>query len=337
MKKVTMSDIAALTGFSIKTVSRVINNSPDVKPETRRLILAAIEENNFSVNIMAKALKTKITKTIILFIDKHGGSYWNAWHSLIMMNIITDFKQRGYKVIISPSSGKGVIDDDTDGFVLLKSGLADGAVLFDNLSEDIRIKYLRSNNIPFVILGQDFDNKDTCSIDLDNYHVGELGAEHLYEHGYDRISFLLGSDEFNVNHNRVDGFTKICEEKGIDYHIEYCVTDLEKTYKAAKKHIEKFDINAFFISGDEKVPAVYKAIYETGKTVPQDIGVLGIDNLPMGNYMLPTLSTISQNVDRFARNVVNSLIETIQSQKSKPKGMLIKPLLIERNSTNRKI
>lgn len=335
MKKVTMSDIARQTGFSIKTVSRVINNSPDVKPETRRTILAAIEENNFSVNIMAKALKTKITKTIILFIDKHGGSYWNAWHSLIMMNIITDFKQRGYKVIISPSSGKGVIDDDTDGFILLKSGLADGAVLFDNLPKDIRIQYLRNNDIPFVILGQDFDNKDTCSIDLDNYHVGEIGAEHLCEKGYKKISFLLGSDEFNVNHNRVDGFKKICEEKGIDYHIEYRITNLESTYKAAKKHIKKYDIDAFFISGDEKVPAVYKAIQEAGKTVPTDIGVLGIDNLPVGNYLLPTLSTISQNVDKFARNVVNSLIETIQSQKNKPTGLLIKPLLVRRGSTDR--
>jgi DNA-binding LacI/PurR family transcriptional regulator len=330
-----MSDIAKITGFSIKTVSRVINNSTDVKPETRRKILASIEEHNFSVNIMAKALKTKVTKTIILFIDKHGGSYWNAWHSLIMMNIITDFKQRGYKVIISPSSGKGVIDDDTDGFLLLKSGLADGAVLFDNLTGDVRIKYLRTNNIPFVILGQDFDNKDTCSIDLDNYHVGEIGAGHLFDKGYNNISFFLGSSEFNVNHNRVEGFENLCKEKGLAYRVEYCVTDLEITYNKAKSHIKKYNTNAFFISGDEKILAVYKAIYEAGKTIPQDIGVLGIDNLPMGNYMLPTLSTIDQNVEKFAKNVVNSLIEAIQSNKRIPQGMLIKPILVERGSTDR--
>ena len=333
MKKVTMSDIAERTGFSIKTVSRVINNSPDVKPSTRRKILDAIEETNFSVNLMAKALKSQATKTVILFIDRHGGSYWNAWHSLIIMNIITDFKARGYKVILSPSSGHGVIDDDTDGFILLKSGIADGAVLFDNLKGDIRIKYLRENNIPFVILGKDFDFKDTCYVDLDNFHVGEIGAQHLIEHRYRRISFFLGNREFYVNKSRVDGFTKICDTNNVFYHIEYAVNNLQDAYDFTKIHLEKNKSDAFFVSGDEKITAVYKAIKEAGKKIPDDVGVLGIDNLPQSEYLDPSLSSIDQNVERFAQTVVNSLIETMHSEKRTPKGVLIKPVLEVRDST----
>lgn len=333
MKKVTMSDIANITGFSIKTVSRVINNSPEVKPETRRKILEAIEEKNFSVNIMAKALKTKQTKTVILFIDRHGGSYWNAWHSLIIMNIISNFKTRGYKVILSPSSAQGVIDDDTDGFILLKSGIADGAVLFDNLKGDIRIKYLRENHIPFVILGKDFDYKDTCYVDLDNYHVGEIGAHHLIDSGYDTISFFLGNREFYVNKSRVEGFKRICEEKKISYQIEFSVNSLEDAYNATIEHLKKYGSISFFVSGDEKITAVYKAIQDSGKKIPQEIGVLGIDNLPQSKFLNPPLSSIDQNVDKFAQIVVNSLIQTMQSEKSIPKGVLIKPVLKQREST----
>jgi len=333
VKKVTMSDLAKKTGFSIKTVSRVINNSPEVKPATRRKILDAIEETNFSVNLMAKALKSQQTKTVILFIDKHGGSYWNAWHSLIIMNIITDFKARGYKVILSPSSAQGVIDDDTDGFILLKSGIADGAVLFDNLKGDIRIRYLRENNIPFVILGKDFDYKDTCYVDLDNFHVGEIGAQHLIQKGYGQISFFLGNKEFYVNKSRVEGFKKVCQSKGVDYHIEYAVNSLQDAYEATRKHLQKNHSDAFFVSGDEKITAVYKAIKEMGKTIPVDVGVLGIDNLPQSQYLDPSLSSIDQNVERFAQTVVNSLIETMHSEKRTPKGVLIKPVLQIRDST----
>ncbi|MEA1883490.1 MAG: LacI family DNA-binding transcriptional regulator [Thermotogota bacterium] len=333
MKKVTMSDIAKKTGFSIKTVSRVINNSPEVKPATKRKILDAIEETNFSVNLMAKALKNQQTKTVILFIDRHGGSYWNAWHSLIILNIITDFKVRGYKVILSPSSAQGVIDDDTDGFILLKGGIADGAVLFDNLKGDIRIKYLRENNIPFVILGKDFDYKDTCYVDLDNFHVGEIGARHLIERGYKCISFFLGNQEFYVNKSRVDGFKKICATHDIKFHIEYAVNNLQDAYDYTKIHLQKFQSDAFFVSGDEKITAAYKGIKEAKKKIPEEVGVLGIDNLPQSQYLDPSLSSIDQNVERFAQTVVNSLIETMHSEKRTPKGILIKPVLEVRDST----
>jgi len=330
-----MNDIATMTGFSIKTVSRVINNSPNVRPETRRTILKAIEESHFSINLMARGLKTNSTQTIILFVDKHGGNYWNAWHSIIIMEIISDFKQRGYKIILSPSSGKGIIGDETDGFVLLKSGMADGAVLFDNVRDDIRIRYLRENRIPFVIAGQDLDNNDTSFVDLDNQRVGRLGAEHLIDNGYSNITFLLGGDTFYVNKNRARGFEEVCRNEGVDYAIKFDSTSLEETYRAAKTTLMERETDAFFVSGDEKVPAVYKAINEKGKKIPGDIGVLGIDNIPQSHFLSPGLSSIDQNIPKFARKMVNYLVELIHAKEKKVMGEFIKPELIMRESTNK--
>ncbi len=333
MKKVTISDIAKLTGYSIKTVSRVINNSPEVKEETRRIIMNAIQQNNFSVNIMAKALKTKQTRTIILFIDRHGGSYWNAWHSYIIKEIIVKFKTRGYKIIISPSSGEGVIDDETDGFILLKSGIADGAILFDNLRNDIRIEYLRNSNIPFVILGKDLDHNDTSFVDLDNYSVGFSGAGYLIDKGHKSLTLLLGFRDFNVNQERSKGFIDCCEKNNVKQKIYFNIDSVEKAYQISKDILANKDHpDAFFISGDEKAPGIYKAVFEAGFSIPSDIAVLGVDNLPSSKFMHPSLSSIDQDVLKFSSEAVNLLIEKIQSENKTNKSIIINPKLIVRES-----
>ena len=233
MKKVTLSDIAKESGFSIKTVSRVINEEPNVKEETRRKIKKIILDKNYSVNIMAKALKSKITKTIIVFIDKHAGGYWNAWHSLIMKDLILKFKERGFKVIFSPSSGKDAIEDETDGFELLKSGIADGALIFDNMTNDIRIKYLKANSIPFVIVGKDLDGQNTSYVDLDNFMVGFKGAKYLIEKKCERILFFLGYEIFTVDQERSRGFKEACRNSNVEFKVIFNIDKIEKLYEVS--------------------------------------------------------------------------------------------------------
>jgi len=335
MKKVTLSYIAKESGFSIKTVSRVINEEPNVKEETRRKIKKIIVDKNYSVNIMAKALKSKTTKTIIVFIDKHSGGYWNAWHSLIMKDLILKFKERGFKVIFSPSSGKDAIEDETDGFELLKSGIADGALIFDNMANDIRIKYLKANNIPFVIVGKDLDGQNTSYVDLDNYMAGFKGAKYLIDKKCERILFFLGYEVFTVDQERARGFKEACKNSNVEFKIIFNIDRIEKLYEISKKIIGEFNPDGIFVSGDEKVLALYKSINELSKRIPQDIMVLGIDNLPQSRFLYPSLSSVDQNVDQFSSKLVNLLIEMIHKKSIKIKRILINPKIIERESTLR--
>jgi LacI family transcriptional regulator len=335
MKKVTLSDIARETGFSIKTVSRVINEEPNVKEETRRIIKEVITKKDYSVNIMAKALKSKTTKTIIVFIDKHSGGYWNAWHSLIMKDLILKFKERGFKVIFSPSSGKDAIEDETDGFELLKSGIADGALIFDNMTNDIRIKYLMSNGIPFVIVGKDLDSQNTSYVDLDNYMAGFKGANYLIGKKCERILFFLGYEVFTVDQERARGFKNACEKANVDYKIVFNIDKIDKLYSVSKEIINEFNPDGIFVSGDEKAIALYKSINELKKKIPEDIMVLGIDNLPQSRFLYPSLSSVDQNVDQFSSKLVNLLIEMLYKKNVKAKRILIDPKIIERESTLR--
>ncbi|AKI97716.1 LacI family DNA-binding transcriptional regulator [Kosmotoga pacifica] len=332
MKKVTITDIAKLTGYSIKTVSRVINNAPNVKEETRRKILQVIEEHNYSVNLLAKALRNSETRTVILFIDRRKGKYWNEWHDLMLKSIMVKLKDRGYKVILSPSSGEETISNDTDGFHLLKSGLADGAIMFDVISKDCRVKYLRANNIPFIIIGKDMDFTDTSFVDLDNYLVGFIGAEYLINKGYKNIVFFLGPKVFNVNRDRAQGFEEACKKHGVTHSVFYGISTIKGIYEKTHELLSRATVDAFFISGDEKALGAYRAIREKGLKIPEDVAVLGIDNLPSSEYMYPPLTSIDQNVEKFSDQAVNLLIEMMHSKEKTPKRIILTPRIVERQS-----
>ncbi len=214
-----MQNIADICGVSIKTVSRVLNNSPKVKPETRERILKVIQEEGYQVNLLARGLKQMRTNTIIVFIDKHQEKYWGVWHSQMLQFLFREAKLKGYKIVVSPSSAIGHLDDETDGFHLLSSKMADGAIILDNSDEDIRLDFLNKNSIPYVLVGQSKD-KDVCWVDLDNFNTGAQGCEYLIQKGYRKIAFLLGQEQFQVNKLRAEGFIEVAEKNGIDYKVE---------------------------------------------------------------------------------------------------------------------
>jgi LacI family transcriptional regulator len=327
-----MKDIAKLAGVSIKTVSRVVNNNSEVKLETRDKVLDIIRKENYQVNILAKGLRDQNTRTIMIFIDKHKGGYWNAWHTEIMQNIMSYAKEIGYKIVISSSSAYGFIDDDTDGFLLLKHGLADGAVIFDNKKDDVRIEYLRKNKLPYVIIGKVLESNYNY-VDLNNEKAGYMGLMHLKEKGYKDIKFLLSNEEFIVNQERANGFKKACLESKINCDIIFGILNIELAYKKTIELIEVGNLDAIFISGDERAFGVYKAIKERNLRIPEDIAVLSIDNIKYSNYITPPLTTISQEIDIFSKEVVDMLVDIIKSKNNRVKSKMIEPKIIIRKST----
>lgn len=172
MKTQTIKDVARLAGVSIRTVSRVINDDPNVKAETRERILKVVAETGFKANLLAKSLERKKTNTLIAFVDQHRGRFWGAFHNKILHEMMKEAHRLGYRMVISSSSADSYEDNENDGFYLLKHGMADGAVMFDMIENDRRVEYLREKQIPFVILGKDLDHFDTSYVDLDNVAAG---------------------------------------------------------------------------------------------------------------------------------------------------------------------
>lgn len=335
VKKLSMKDIAKLSGVSIKTVSRVLNHSDQVRQETKEKVLKVIREQGYQPNIIAKSLKEKKTNTIMIFIDRHKGDYWGIWHTRMLNAIMRKAKSMGYKVVISPSNAQMHLEDETDGFSLLASGLADGAVIFDNVRNDVRIDFLNKHEIPYVVVGKNVDNKESKYVDLDNYEAGFMGGKYLIEKGYRPICFLVGREEYIVNQERVRGFKDAAKELNMDdVHIIYDVNNMKNGYEVVKEQHGNNNFGAYFVSGDERAIGVYRAIHEMGLQMPEDIAVLGIDNIPLCDYLFPSLSSINQPIEDFSFYIMDILVKQIEPHTDSSEEKVILPFeLIEREST----
>ncbi len=333
MKQITMKDIAELCHVSTKTVSRVINNSSDVKPETRERIIKAMQECNYQANLLARGLKNKKTNTVLVFIDKHKEKYWGQWHSKMLFHLFKKAKQKGFKIIVSPSSATGHISDDTDGFHLLASRMADGAIILDNAENDIRLDFFNKHKIPYVLIGQTEDSQSNW-VDLDNYNVGSMGCKYLVDKGHEKIAFMLGQDQFHVNQIRANGFVEIAKKRGVDYRIDFNVDSIDTVYQKTLEVCGQNKYDALFISGSERAIGAYRALNELNLRIPQDVAVLGIDNIALCEYLYPSMSVIDQNCDILAINIIDMLYDLINDIKSNHKRqLLVQNKIIEREST----
>lgn len=332
MRKITIKDVAEKSGTSIRTVSRVINNHPNVKRETREKVQAVIDELGFKVNLVARSLKEQKTNQIVVFIDQRSGKYWGAYHHEIFHELHRLAKNSGYRMVISASSPESFEEDDNDGFHLVKHGLCDAAVIFDSTVDDKRVTYLKQSGIPFVLIGKSHRDYDVSYVDVNNFYIGYSGARHLFSKGYKAFSLFLGNEKSIINQERAKGFRAFCQEQQLSNDVYFGLTDFQAVYEKTLAAMQEQEIDAVFISGDERALAVYRAAMERGLSIGREFGVLGIDNLQMSEYMYPPLTSIAPPKREIAEAVLRLLIEQMTDKAYVAQQIVITPYLVERQS-----
>ena len=332
MGNVTIVDIANACGVSIKSVSRVLNNSPNVSAGMREKVMNTIKEQGYQVNILARGLKGSRTNIIVVFAERHHEEHLSIWHTIMLKHLFTYAKKRSMKIVLSPSSSERFEEDETDGFYLIASGIADGAILLENILQDPRVDYFESHNIPYVVFGEP-ENPDVPSVSLDNYDVGYQGGRYLAEKNLNKIALFIGEKKFLSTQNRVKGFEAAMKEQKTDYHIFTGLDTVKKAYNKAKEVLDTHEVNAFFVSGDERALGVYRAIYEKGLAIPKDIAVLGIDNITLGEYYYPPISTVEQDFEKLAKCCIDYVIDRISNGEDENKSFKFPCKVIEREST----
>lgn len=331
--KVTITDVAKACGVSIKTVSRVINDAENVSEKTRNLVNRTIDELGYKTNILARGLKGNNTGVIMVITDRHEEEHLASWHMLMLRYLFMYARKNDMKVIVSPSSASSYTSDDTDGYCLLEQGMVDGVIFLEHVPNDPRCKDLKDKGIPFVLYGE-ADDDTVWSISLDNYNVGFKGGHYLAGRGYKNIWFLLGDFKFNSNEERARGFVDAMKDAGCEYNVRDKITNIELAYRVAKEILDSTEVDAFFVSGDERALGIYRAINEKGLRIPQDVAVLGIDNIPQGNYMHPRLSTIDQDFEIMAKGCIDFLLRQIKGDDlGLKKRVTFLPSVVEREST----
>lgn len=330
VKKVTINDIALIAKVSARTVSRVFADDVRVSAETRGKILDIAKEKGFSVNMLARGLKTRKNKLVITFAG--DDTYWGSYYTSLFADLIRGARQLGYQMVISATGSEGFGEKKDDSILkLLKFGLADGAILCDVKENDKRIEYFKKNNIRFVSISR---QNDVSFVEADSGALGAMGASYLYSKGKRNIAFLIGSEKYILNKLRGKEFGDFFATQGQDAvaRVIYGIDDIDLAYEKTKELLANQRPDAIFISGDEISMGVFRAVKERGLRIPEDIGILGLDNGIVNEYLVPRLTTVELPPRLLARYAFAVLYSKLEENDEALQQIMISPQLVERGS-----
>lgn len=302
-KQATLSDIAATVGVTPMTVSRVINRNGYVSDETRQKVLQVVKDMNYRRNGLARNLKRQRTDTIGLVL----GDISNPYSTELARAVKETCSVRGYNVFvcISEHSAK----EDIAAFESLANHSVDGIIVASRSNRDGN-EYLRGiveNNVPVVVIGRDFQHEAVDYISTDNLNGGFEATQHLIDLGHERIGFIGATLSNKDNLKRLQGYLRALEQHDIpiDERLitgrKEAVTDVpgysteENGYEGMKRLLSLPNRpTAVFARNDFTAIGAMTAIKEAGLKIPEDIAIIGFDDIPLAIHVSPSLTTVRQ-------------------------------------------
>ena len=310
-KKITLYDIARISGVSPKTVSRVINGGERVKPETYQAVMKVIEELSYVPNAYAQNLTKKETINILISVKKME-SFPLIWFQTLLDKVLQTCKEVGVNAIVE-YFGEG--DSIKDSIISSTGSLVDGVIVFYEGKDDSRIQYLKKNNMPFIVFGESHTD-GVIYVSNNDFKAGYDLMEAVEEKGFKKMWLLMGGPSL-VNKNRENGVREFVKEKryDIDLEVTYGLFTIESVYDYVKEHLSTSNIpDIIFVSGDEKVQGVIRGCYEKGILIPDQLTIVGFDNIPIAKYYTPALSTIAPNYTELAKEMIEGVLAIINGE-----------------------
>lgn len=339
----TSQELAKLCGVSKTTVSRVINNDPNVKEVTRKMILSAMEKYNYVPIASARRLAGIDSNIIGLFImdinssDSTSRISKSTYFSQLTNLIIDKANNSSFQVLVSIITTEKQLDEVKNLFIsrTIFSGIFIGAY---NRSEEL--DGIVGLGYPVIIVDREQDkNKyddNSLVINIDNCTGAYNATNVLIEQGHKKIGHISGDLRKLSGLDRLEGYKQAL----IDAHIIVDETLIHEGnfqeysgYVSAKKLIEEGNITAIFSGNDSMALGAIKAIKDLGRRVPQDIAIIGFDNIETGNYISPTLSTVHGHLEDVAKHCIESLQFFYEKKYFETKKITLGTELVLREST----
>lgn len=328
-RRVTMRDVAERSGVSYQTVSRVINDHPSVAPQTRARVLQAIADLNYRPSKAARSLAARRSNTLAVI--TYSMKYYGP--TQMVVNIEQCAREAGYDLIysdIDPLTGDGV---NTVIDRLLRWSV-EGIMLIAPVASshyDYLVRQFR--DIPLIQI----DNKpgaDVPSVIVDQRCGSRVMTEHLIQLGHERICEIRGPMNWFGAAARHAGFMDALDEATLR-PVASVEGDwmAESGYEAAMQLISEQDFTALVVANDQMALGAIRALNEVGRRVPEDVSVVGFDDIPEAAYFAPPLTTIRQDFAALGQKGLQYLIELIQQTSDGRGQRVIKPHLVARQST----
>jgi LacI family transcriptional regulator len=335
-RNITIKDIARIANVSHTTVSRALNNKSRIKNETKDKILAIASELNYQPNFIARSLVMKKTKTLGLVITNIA----NPFYTELAQGIEATVRGLGYNIIFCSthsdlSTEKHYID-------MLRSKGVDGIIFSSAHMDDPNILVLAEEAFPIVLVNRrtyhPIVREKVDYVGIDNILGGFLAVEHLIRLGHQRIGIIGGSSESSVGFERLEGGKRALSTYGLETMGGYFLEgDFLKGsgYRGGKEFLKMAEPpTAIFATNDYMALGTYQAIVEEGQKVPENIALIGFNDIEFTAIKGVELTTIGQKKYEMGALAVKILVEKIEGGESKPstKEIFLKPELIIRKT-----
>jgi LacI family transcriptional regulator len=332
--KPTIDEIARKLGISKMTVSRAINHPEKVGKKTLERVTQIMDEMDYKPKLVARVMAGSESKTIGFFIKPNKDFIIPPFYGECVKGATDWLKMLDYSTLIfnaSEERSKKLFVD------YVNSNLIDGAVVFEGSYDETLLKALKNNNIPAVSVGEENAGEfDIPTISADNYTGSLRAVTHLVDVGCKKIVHITGKGEKPSYDMRSRGYMEVLNKNELEPKII-------RTENTVEGGIEGVDLllksgvvfDGIFCFSDLVAWGALKRLYNTALKVPEDVKVIGFDNIPLAEYTTPSLSTVSQNMREMSKFAVGMLIQIIGGKKPEKEHLKFDTDLVIRESTEK--
>lgn len=330
----TIKDIAKIVGVSCTTVSNVIHGKPGrVSADTIKKINQAIKDLGYVPNMSARSLVSNSSKVIAVInhvvTSENKNFMEDPFHSIFIGSIESRLRENGYYLMLRTVK----TSDDLNFF--LRNWNLDGLIL-NGVYEDDFFDILTNINIPIVLIDSYVSNSNICNVGLEDFNGGYLATKYLIDHGHKNIAFASPFIKYTgVVSERFEGYKKALKEANIQLNADIIFEqelDTDTTISLGESLSKRDDITAIFATADILAAGIMTGIKKAGKSVPEDISIIGFDDINLCNLISPNLTTIHQDAPLKGELAVNYIIDKLEGKTISNKETILPVKIVERES-----
>jgi len=312
----------------VSTASRALNDRDDVSPQTKARVLAAAERLGYVPSSLAKGLWSGTTKTVGVVVT----NITNSFYANVVAGVEDVMDAHGYNIVLNSTHEDP--EREMRAIKLLLEQRVDGIILAPVESEPAAVDFLNKNGVPYVIVGRKARNADTNHVVCDDLKIGRMAARYLLDAGHERVLFINSARNYSAE-LRAEGFRSVFREHGAAWDEDMILPVFDPQQLPAIVNLV-FDgthlPSAVFCFCDDMAIDVMRVLRQRGLKIPQDVAVMGVDNLKVTELLDPPLTTIDTSKMQMGTSSAEILLRAMHNQDKDIEHIVLEPKLVKRVS-----